>query len=240
MTQSNITIYPASTSYGAFLEIKFATPSPAALVTTYRRVLVLLLDGFSESNIHDGATLRAYGVRLLSWLYPLPAQMMAGCTPVSAPPPPDENGGFYFTGDGFALRFGGFATFEELETISRAVMALACFNAYELNDITRAALFGLIENLRPNRAALAALIFPKGLPDGYRFDIGEKESIEAVTVSHGPRADLLRAAMATPAERLNARWFKALAMLNASPFTDTLVNKMLEIVATGEELTEQE
>lgn len=236
MSQSNISVYPGTDSRRPFIEIHITTGSPIHWLTYSRQVLAYLLEGFNERAMPDGATVRAFGVRLLSWLFPLPAQMLVfpGLSMPTTAPAADENGGWYLTENGLALRFIEGDTFEELEQIHRALIALACFNGYEMSDNARADFFALADALRPNGAALSMLILGKGLPTGYRLDKGETESIEAVASSLEPCTNRLRRVLATASDRQNARYLAGLVRLQQEgAVSEANFNRLLEWVAVG-------
>ncbi len=243
MSQSNIAVFPGSTSYGSFLEIQISTASPLHWLTGSRQVLAYLLEGFNEQAMPDGATVRAYGVRLLSWLFPLPSQFACfpGSSAPTTAPAPTENGGVYFTENGLALRFGESATFEEMEQMNRALLALASFNGYEINEGTRADFFALVEALRPNTAALSQLILGKGLPAGYKLDNGEKQSVDNLASTLAPRADTLRRILATPSDRQNARYLAGLCRLQMEGgIKEVDLNRLLEWVAVGMDVADND
>jgi hypothetical protein len=232
MLQSNIIILPGSTTYGSFIEINIPTSNPLEWVNGSRSVLSFLLEGFKESDLPDGAKIRAYGVRLLTWLYPLPSQFM-DINDKTAVPAYGENGGFYLTGDGLRLRFGDTATFEELDTIYRALTALAFFNAYEMEQLNRARLFTLIHALRPTVSAMALLLFDQCAPPDYHLEKADRQIIGNMVTTYEARAALFLRALDTPAERLNNRWFKALAYLSELGTIEPEINNVFEILATG-------
>ena len=224
--------------YGSFLQIRIATPDPLQWLAGARDALTFLLEGFRESDAPEGDQVRAYGVRLLSWLYPLPAQFEAGAKPLDWTPPNIQDGGFFLTTDGLAIRFMETAAFEELDAIARALLTLFCFNGYELNDGTRRHFFDLLTGLLPTTGDVAVM-FAEGGRDF--FGLGKLERGFALDAAskHTTRSDLLRRALDTPAERLNARWLKGLGLLAAEgAINEPALNRLLDLAATGCEAPE--
>lgn len=243
MSQSNISVFPGSRPRSFFLEIQINSADPVQWFYNSKSILAAMLEGFNEQAMPDGAGVRTWGVRLLSWLFPLPAQLATfpGMSVPTTPPPLDQTGGWHLIETGLVLRCGELDGFEELEQIHRALLALACFSGYELTDSARADFFSLVDALRPNAAALSKLILGKWLPVGYRLDGGEMQSADVVAGTLAPRADALRRVLAAPADRQNARYlagFQRLQMEGAISEAD--FNRLLEWVAVGMEVADHD
>jgi hypothetical protein len=238
MSHQRFSIIPGAMPYGSFLQVRIATPDPLQWLAGARDALTFLLEGFRESDAPEGDQVRAYGVRLLSWLYPLPSQFAAGVKPLDWTPPNTEEGGVFFTFDGLAIRFMETTAFEELDAIARALLTLAWFNGYDLEEKTRRQFFDLFTGLLPTTGEVAVL-FAEGGADFFGLGKHERQfALDAATI-HANRSDLLRRTLDTPAERLNARWFKGLARLAANDLiNEAAQNWLLEWVATGADVPE--
>jgi len=234
MSHRSISVCPGTSPYAAYLEVRVRTADPLAWLAASRDALTHLLEYFQESDLPEGRDVRAYGVRLLSWLYPLPSQWAAGAQPLDPPPPYTENSGTYLTPDGLAIRFFECGQFEELNAIVRALLTLAGHCAYELAEQTQRDFFHLVETLLPSPADVAAQYAGEAAASGYRFDKAEQEEAAELLNTYARRAAVLRRALYTPAERLNARWLQALTRLTAEGgLSEADQNRMLDWVATG-------
>ncbi|MEI6410269.1 MAG: hypothetical protein WCR52_12855 [Bacteroidota bacterium] len=190
-------IIPGATAYGAFLEIRVPVRAPLHWLNNSRNVLAYLLEGFDETALPDGPQMRAYGVRLLSWFFPLPAQLAAlpgAGVGLLETPPPTENGGWYLVEGGVAIRFYESGTFEDLDAICRALLALPCHNMYDLDTESLRHFFSLLTGLLPTAADVSALLAHGGA-DVLGLGKIENERPAAIATTHTTRAGLLRRAI---------------------------------------------
>lgn len=226
MDFSNFIFVKAEGPNPPFIQIQIQTKDPLLWVNKTRLVLAYLLESFQENQVENGANIRAFGVRLFSYLYPLPAQFEAFSTDCGYPincPPYNQTGGFYLTDWGLQLRYESPATVEEVQNFSRSIFALSLFSAYDVSAEYREHLFSMLRAFTPNLHALSLIT---DLPE-HENQILSQLKREVGNVS------LLDYCLTEPRDILNSRFFKAFAYLSSvERFTDEMP-VLLDLLVTG-------
>ena len=141
MPTNRISFHPGNPS---FMEIHVTTSAPLDWLVLVRPALASLLDCFHAPLPANADGMRGYGIWLLYSLYPLPAQIKAGTAALDTPPGTNEQEGYYFTPDGLVLRLQIAASFEELDSTLRALLAIGQYSGHSLADEMRMGYFELL------------------------------------------------------------------------------------------------
>lgn len=225
MQCSNFIFYTGENGNPPFVEVPILTPNPLLWVSESREALTVLLESFQYDQLPNGKDIYAFGVRLLSFLYPLPDQFDAFVTASGLPlvtPPENQTGGFYLTTYGLKVRYSNYTSVDEILQFSRSLFTLSLFSAYDLDNTFRQRIFSILDAFTPNSYANSQMA---SLP----LNNPEKALLPDIK-KHTQTNKLFSNSLQHPDERLKSRLFKAIAFLYSSRLFEDQILQIMEIL----------